>query len=711
MSSVGRLLAICLTATAIVHGAAASDNAAPVGPNRSRLFAPSGDASFRPYVAYPVGSLTAALAIGDLNGDGRNDVAVVTTDRDDPANDNMLHVFVQTPTGTLERSARYFIGGRPTSVAVGDLNGDGRADVVVGNNSLIGVFYQNSAGSLDPMVSYPTANSSLVRVGDLNNDGRDDVVGTAFGTEPVAVFLQNAAGGLDPATTYSAPVAPQDLEIGDMNADGLTDIVVLSAGSTDPTLSILHQRAGGGFDPAVDVNLPFNQFRSGLGVGDLNGDGRNDAAISYGGNFNHFVARVLQMPGGGFTPPQSYDSYHIPTALEVADVDGDGRPDIVVLHSGALATGIYFQSYDGSLRAEELFDIPLSHNGNPHGIAVGDLDGDGITDIAHADAENGLVVLYQNSGIPPDVTITAPSGGPLREGVPFDIEWNLSGSDIQRVDVFDAHEYWNLFTPIGGCTALPPTATSCTWVPPVPLTTSGRLRVQATDASGNVGAAIVPYTLLGPVIAVTQPNTSVEWGIGSTRAITWKSDMPPGDTLDLALWRGPSSNWTNIAAAVPNSGSFDWRVTGPASPQCRIRASWTTDPLDSDMSDVDFSIAAPFMRVTAPNTNVGWTVGTVQEIHWLHNLGTREAADIELSRDGGASWSMIASGVAHTSENEGSYLWTVTGPATRRARVRVRWAADGTVMDLGDATFRIGPRRLSGPGGFSDSAPSPRSTH
>jgi hypothetical protein len=128
----------------------------------SSLLAPSVVASgglFQPYVAIPTGSWPEAVAIGDVNGDGLNDVLMVTSSYSDPANDNMLHVWTQNPDGTLAPRVKYPIGGRPQSVAIGDVNGDGLNDVVVANGAGIGVFTQNADGTLDPMMFYPTNDS------------------------------------------------------------------------------------------------------------------------------------------------------------------------------------------------------------------------------------------------------------------------------------------------------------------------------------------------------------------------------------------------------------------------------------------------------------------------------------------------------------------------------------------------------------------------
>jgi hypothetical protein len=361
---------------------------------------------FQHYQAYPVGSWPEAVAIGDVNNDGRNDVVMTTSYYFDPENDYHIFVFLQNGSGGLEPPVKY-PAGNGDSIDIGDLNNDGRADVVVTAENAIGVFLQNDNGSLNPMVTYPSNHSSSsntykVKIGDFNNDGLPDVASIDWGTQSfdVDVFLQNENGTLDAPVTYAVVHGGyDDLEVGDVNGDGLTDIIVMSGQFyMYDNLGVLHQNAQGTFDFPVYYDLGVEELTSGVGVGDINNDSLEDVVVTYGGNRPHaFIGTFLQNDSGTLDPPISYSSYDIPEPVEIGDVNLDGRNDVILAHGGWNAMGVYLQGEDGGLLPYELYELPYASHYNPHGLAVGDINGDWVNDVAIADYNHGLVILYHTS--------------------------------------------------------------------------------------------------------------------------------------------------------------------------------------------------------------------------------------------------------------------------------------------------------------------------
>lgn len=364
---------------------------------------------FQPYVAIETGSFPLALDIGDINGDGRNDV-VLTTSRApntiyDPAHDYMLFAFIQKADGTLDTPFLYplRVAYSPAAIKIYDVNNDGKKDVVVGDGGGIAIFLQNSVGSLNPYIFYPTEYSSKIQLGDLNNDGLIDLAGIDIISDYVSVMFGAADGTFANGITYYAPHGVAgDIQIGDVNNDKLNDIIVMSGQTYTPSPSVLTQKSSGGFDPVVSYmisTLPSSSLS--LGVGDINGDHKTDVVVPYLGNGSQYIALFTQNTSGTLTsPPTSLASYYGPTAVAVKDLDFDSRPDVIVSHGGWSKLGVYLQQSNGILAAETLFPIPYALSVIPNGLAVGDINNDGAQDIAIAHSNNGLVILYNTTSMP-----------------------------------------------------------------------------------------------------------------------------------------------------------------------------------------------------------------------------------------------------------------------------------------------------------------------
>jgi hypothetical protein len=387
----------------------------------------AGDPLFQPYIAKPISQGAHGVAIGDVTGDGRADLVAVNAGVDS------VYVFVQNGAGLLDPPVRYFapityvIWG---SLDIADMNHDGRLDVVVNLDDAVGVMLQTAGGVLAPFTAYPTQHSSfsnayLIRTGDLNSDGWADAVSIDWGTQSdeVDVFLQNAGGTLAAPQVYAvAHQGYDDLEVADVNGDGRDDIVVMSGQSYDTdNLGILLQQPGGGFNGAVHYDLGFDENTSGVGVGDVNGDGRNDVLVAHGGNGGK-LGVFLQTPGGTLAAPFDLESYDIPGPIETADIDKDGKQDVVVLHSGWLRLGVYLQA-GGALLDEDLYPVPYGSYG-PHSLALGDLNNDTWPDAAIADGL-GVTILYNTAPGATAITASVMSAEPSSDRV--DLAWQLGG--------------------------------------------------------------------------------------------------------------------------------------------------------------------------------------------------------------------------------------------------------------------------------------------
>jgi hypothetical protein len=368
---------------------------------------------FGRFQAFPVGSWPEAVAVGDVNRDGRNDVIMTTSFYFDPGNDYHLFVFLQNSKGKLRAPIKYRAG-NGKSVDIGDLNHDGRADIVVSTKTGIGVLLQNRFGRLRPMVHYNCTHRTEVgmtkiKIGDFNTDGRLDVAAIHFGKEEeeMDIFLQGSQGILEPPIINHVQHGGYDaMEVGDMNHDGQTDIVVMSGQLRDcPNFGVMPQIKPGVFGAPRYYDVQKGKFGRdilrGMALGNVGGsvgtDKLDDVVVAYGGNRPYSrVAVFTQNNKGMLDTPISYRAFQCPETVRVGDVNQDGKGDVIVVNGGWMNVSVYLQSR-GKLLPYELYRIPYASHYNLDGMKVADINSDGANDIVIADYNHGLVVLYNNN--------------------------------------------------------------------------------------------------------------------------------------------------------------------------------------------------------------------------------------------------------------------------------------------------------------------------
>jgi len=361
-------------------------------------------ASFLPGVNYPTTFSLGDTAVGDLNGDGRNDVAVLSG----PGFGTRILIYYQNAGGTLDTPQVITTDLYLRGIAIGDVNNDGLADLIVSGNSTTGtsgflgrvvVFRQDVVShALGAPQEYvlSTNNVGPLAVADLNGDSLPDVVsaGTGSGSNGVISLLFQGGGGvLGPEVTYtSLPIDPDgELHVADMNHDGFNDIVLQSG---PKQLAVIKQVSPGTFSSAPDfytVQTSYWPYFRSFALADLNGDGWVDVAVAdLTGNLNLFY----QNANGILTGQVVLNNYPA-SELKVADLNGDGLNDIVLLNYGNTVR-ILYQSTNHSFPNDLTYVVPTQSTGGTlvhQALSVGDVTSDGLPDIVFSWSNEGIFVL------------------------------------------------------------------------------------------------------------------------------------------------------------------------------------------------------------------------------------------------------------------------------------------------------------------------------
>ncbi|HET8733716.1 MAG TPA: VCBS repeat-containing protein [Anaeromyxobacteraceae bacterium] len=350
-------------------------------------------------------TLARSIAIADLDGGGRLDVLTALSSSN-PAS-SFLSARIQLPAapGTFDAPVRSPTGLVPVAMAVGDLDGDGLPDVVVADAGAgpagygVDVQYRVPAtpGAFTAPVVLPLGALIPVDVAlaDLDGDGRRDVVVAASGASSVQVFFQQPSGAFGPATAFAAGGEPTAVAAGDLTGSGRQDLVVAAANGRVAVL--LHGATPGSFLPPVTYAAGTSP--SAVRLADMDGDGRLDVVLA---DLQGVLLVLLQSPSGGgvLLPAATYATLGYGScSIAIGDVDGDGRPDVVVANAGPLgdpgSVSVFLQgAVPGRL------GIPMLYAGywGPLWVALGDLDGDGRLDMAVADG--GPSIRFQSPALP-----------------------------------------------------------------------------------------------------------------------------------------------------------------------------------------------------------------------------------------------------------------------------------------------------------------------
>lgn len=329
-----------------------------------------------------------AVAIADLTGDGQNELLVATGQSFDPIERTRLKIYRFDPLiNTFVQVADTPFPNVTTRVAMiaADVNGDGVAEAIIGTGGTLTVVNWDGQTIRSRTHSSPIAIDVLAAL-ELDGDPRAAIVGQSWSSGGV-LYRADASGELALVRNmFTGVFGRNDAAVGDLDSDGLPDLALMSGSPAfGPHVEIHHSSGYGDFrtDTAA-IRLPDTGILGGLGVGDLNGDGRDDIVFGRWRNTPTTLYVLTQQPGAVFDVAE-VPVYDIPTDIAVADLSGDGRNEVVVAHTGWRALSL-FRTSDAGLHSPERHVLPYG-NYAAHALATGDITGDGCPDVAVAGSE------------------------------------------------------------------------------------------------------------------------------------------------------------------------------------------------------------------------------------------------------------------------------------------------------------------------------------
>lgn len=355
-----------------------------------------------------IGSYPYTLTAADFDGDGKSDLAAVVVNTNQVA---VLRNTSQSGSINFAVPVNFGTGAVPFYIATADFNGDGKPDLAVTNQNANTVSVLRNT-SVPGTISFATrldfATNSLplnIATADLDGDGKVDMVTVDANADSVSVFRNTTASS--DTITFAAGLGiwagggPTGIALGDLDGDGKPDMVVCDP-AYNRCLVFRNTSEPGTISFAAGVSYTAGTYPQSASIADLDGDGKPELIISNSSSNNLYVFRNLSSPGTiNLAAPDTISAGSGPSCISISDINGDGKPDITLADASSNAASVLQnRSTPGNIAFAPFVLFPVG--AGPEGIASGDFDGDGRPDMALANyggsQSTNISVLHNRMG-------------------------------------------------------------------------------------------------------------------------------------------------------------------------------------------------------------------------------------------------------------------------------------------------------------------------
>jgi hypothetical protein len=373
---------------------------------------------------------TTDVAVSDLDGDGKPDLAMSGSGSATVLRNTAVSGSINS--GSFAASGSFSTGSTALHLAIGDLDGDGKPDIVTSNYGIshnISVLRNtSSSGSISFAAKIDLATGLdpySVALADIDGDGRLDII-YAYTSGYASVFRNTSTTGnisFAAKLDFTAGGTPRFVVTGDIDGDGKPDVAVANGGSNDVSL-LRNTSTVGNISFAAKIDFAAGTSPYSAAIGDIDGDGKPDLAVANQTTNDVSVLRNTSTTGTiSFAAKIDLATGTTPRSVTIGDLDGDGKPDIATANRNSNNVSVMRNtSTIGSISVAAKVDFGAGTSTNS--IAIADLDGDGKPDIATANSSVVNCSVLRNTDIPLPVQLTGFTAIPLGSAVK--ISWNTA---------------------------------------------------------------------------------------------------------------------------------------------------------------------------------------------------------------------------------------------------------------------------------------------